>query len=591
MAERFRWVVGALALAACGCSTTVDAGTVTGDRAAGPRAIPAGEQARRMNEADSPGFAGCTNTEGPLCAESCGGEVPSCCLGSGTCCGAAPELQTLLPAGARDGLAFDSCTGDLEGCFPDIEVFGSPRPWVDQQDGKLRPGGREFDSGLLIGKPVDLRISKITLEASLGRAGEDCDAGCVDSAGFGFTGQDSLGTASQVSPLAALLLSGSRDEVMLVIGEQTIARWPMVDATERWRLVFTPNGQLEVWRNGAVVTRSAFTLHEAARLLVYGRSRNRGAELSGSGIGDLAVHVELCDMPDRWFERGPMAVDRPLSELRDPSVSTAEGETLVAFSAPDGIHVGEVSDDFQSVSLLVQDVPALVPTVDHNRRGVEDPELFVHEGWTMLYTATGESGTRSIAIARRGADNRFEADPRPAIAPEEYGFVHLSQPSIARAIGERWVVVAVAEDGNGLRYLALFYSDDLERFDWFPSAELTELTRRKVEPTMTSLDFDAHEIAAPALHIQNGAYHLYYGGRNGLRWSIGVLVSDDLRFWRRLESPVLEGADTPEERIGVRGPDAFFSDGAVHLVYDAEGSVDARLGHATRPATGHLESR
>jgi len=81
----------------------------------------------------------------------------------------------------------------------------------------------------------------------------------------------------------------------------------------------------------------------------------------------------------------------------------------------------------------------------------------------------------------------------------------------------------------------------------------------------------------------DGLFRLYYAGRRGTRWSVGLLVSPDLETWfpvGAVLSPDEEGLDA----IAVRGPGPFVAaDGRVGLYYRASDGVLTSLGLA-RPS-------
>ena len=95
----------------------------------------------------------------------------SCCVGHGDCCSdlgaSAPLPRTLTFEG--------DCTGDpLASCLADdpVVAFGDPGPWV--RGSMLHPGGdASYDSGLVIGDPVDLGAMRIEIQTSFGKPGLD----------------------------------------------------------------------------------------------------------------------------------------------------------------------------------------------------------------------------------------------------------------------------------------------------------------------------------------------------------------------------------------------------------------------------------
>jgi hypothetical protein len=91
------------------------------------------------------------------------------------------------------------------------------------------------------------------------------------------------------------------------------------------------------------------------------------------------------------------------------------------------------------------------------------------------------------------------------------------------------------------------------------------------------------EITEPSLMIHNSAYQLYYARRNGTRWSVELLVSDELLLWRPL-GDVLGGSDEAYDSLGARSPDVISRPDRIDIVYSGQDGVAFRLGTASRAA-------
>src|SRR5262249_4215417 len=123
-------------------------------------------------------------------------------------------------------VSWDGCDGPaLADCLTSFDgvSFGSPGPWV--AGGVLFPGGSlSFDSGVVMGAPVNLTEERAVVEVTFTQA-TDCGSTCFDGVGAAFTTQTTLDARTHVHPLVGLLLSGSRDEVSLVVEDQVLGSW------------------------------------------------------------------------------------------------------------------------------------------------------------------------------------------------------------------------------------------------------------------------------------------------------------------------------------------------------------------------------
>ncbi|MGB5366253.1 MAG: hypothetical protein WBN14_08300, partial [Polyangiales bacterium] len=128
---------------------------------------------------------------------------------------------------------------------------------------------------------------------------------------------------------------------------------------------------------------------------------------------------------------------------------------------------------------------------------------------------------------------------------------------------------------GGATELQAFYTSNLDD-GWAPvvNGALEQLTRVQT-PTA--------EITEPSLMIHNSAYQLYYARRSGTRWSVELLVSDELLLWRPM-GDVLGGSDEAYDSLGARSPDVISGPDRVDIVYSGQDGVAFRLGTASRTA-------
>ena len=144
-------------------------------------------------------------------------------------------------------------------------------------------------------------------------------------------------------------------------------------------------------------------------------------------------------------------------------------------------------------------------------------------------------------------------------------------------------MVARVTDPEGGQQLAVYTSDDGTSWTFWDMGHLGPITRRG---DVSASGFDADEIAHPSLIVHDGAWQLYYAGRRGTRWGVGLLLSDELLRWRWYAGgrPVLEGDGNGFDRVGVGAPDAVSVGATVELYYEGTDGTRTRLGRAVRQA-------
>jgi len=240
-------------------------------------------------------------------------------------------------------------------------------------------------------------------------------------------------------------------------------------------------------------------------------------------------------------------------------------------------------------------VPALEGTHLHDLAGVRDPELLWDGSqWVVYYTAVGVDGALSIgrAVAAGGSLAQLTADDTALISPHDHVDLDgLEMPTVARLTAGYtapfyvMIVRATNSSGSTTRLLP-FSSRDGQSWERFWGSELETRTMRTKGATGSG--FDADEIASPSLMVRNGAYHLYYAGRRGTRWRLGLLVSDAVVYWREIDEgvPVLTASEQPFERVGVMDPDVTAQGNEVELVYSGWDGARTTLAHTHRSARG-----
>lgn len=531
---------------------------------------------------------------------SCGAEVcavlAACCVGDGGCCSRvdSPALPAFIDFRSCEGLDVQSCAQD----HGTIAVpFGPDAPLLSSR-GLLANGNLFADGGAVLGAPVDLAAHRVDVAVQF-TLPEQCGASCLESAGISWTEEDpSLGFDNGLG----LVLSGSREELRLLVGETVVASFAAGSSDTVWTLSVEPDGHLEVRRDGVLQTRRSVEVSRLrrARLAVFGRNANEAAE--AAAIATLGLEQALCDMPAAWETRSALSILDELgprtedSRGRGPSLASDGTETRLAYALDAELFWARRSSD-PGEAQLIDTGPALTPVYPHEALGVRDPEL-VWDGslWHLFYTAEDAKGLRHIGHATAAADALlFSAAPTPSLSPlpswpepsrpevlehlEQTGVIGFDAPTVYHREG-LWVLIVRAlltDSGSELRaYYATGLSGAFNE-DWapLPASELARLTR---------IELSTEELTDPSLIVHNGAYQLYYARRRGTRWAIEQLSSDDLVAWRPL-GEVLGGSGTGFDALGARGPDALAEGDRVQLLFDGHDGVAFSLGFSSRPGS------
>jgi hypothetical protein len=533
------------------------------------------------------------------CADpDCAG-IASCRVGNGNLC-------TVVGASALpiDGCAEMPATAT---CLSGIaDAFGSPGPWV--ASGALHPGGNTADSGLVYAATVPLRSHRLALKATFQEP--TCGAGdpCRDTIALGVTTQTKpeLDMGARVRAEVALAYSASREEISLLISGTVASSWPFDSASPSWTLVLRPDGLIDVKNEMTSVFTSELMPYapiDDARVIIFGRSPNRAyPSPDGAAITSLEVESAVCDIPSAWEERGalsitlsggagfpivgPAQVTTEIGGAMDPrrylvyrdAGEERQGRFMAAFESTIGPRSYVLAHTLEA--------PILVPESSYESGGIADPDLSWDEEtgvWHLYYTATDDGGVRGIAHASGETFDTLTRDGTLAVDPALYEDIrHVEMPSYVRTESGVGVLILRAVGLNGGHQLVAFI-DDGSGWARLTSSPLDELTERGIDPV--GARFDADEIAHPAVVRVGGSYHIYYAGRRGTRWGIGLLATDELEYVRDVtgeQGALLAGSGEDFDSLGVTEPDVVIADGEVALMYIGTDGAERAIGRAAR---------
>jgi hypothetical protein len=574
-------------------------------------------------DSDSDGAPDCDDTD---CAVT-----PICCVGSSApgCCAAT----------AGESLDLATCSGGLAACTTDAIVFGSPTPEV--VDGALIPNGADrFDSGLVLGREVDPRVERVRIAATIRHASEPC-IGCIDWVAVGLVaGNAAYDATTRVVPDVALVVNNADRRVLLVVGDAVVASIGRTELEailpERlrdasalpWELSVAPDGAIAVAIEGAVLMRaSGYAPSEPARIAIYGRTTNRGPTApTPASVASIAFETSVCDAPASVARTSATILPETASGFwvegdapSDPSVVTwqdAEGEWqgAMVFELEGRIHHALSTSEGRFRSVLDPHAPSNVvlagdATIDWRARGVSEPELVRGANeWVIFFTAHRSDGRTAIGRAT-GAPGFAWSFPTISLflTPEEDSATTTSLDGPTHLLtdidGVRRELLAlrrrVAESSDAIAATV----DEIVLYDLTGMADGAAPARAGtvLDPaaygagedggyafvhrarTERPVAFDSAEIAAPSLIAYRGVLRLYYAGRRGTRWAIGMLISADGVYWRHANegAPILSGSGAGFDALSVAAPDVVLDDGRLRLYYTGHDGARTAIGLAS----------
>ena len=107
-----------------------------------------------------------------------------------------------------------------------------------------------------------------------------------------------------------------------------------------------------------------------------------------------------------------------------------------------------------------------------------------------------------------------------------------------------------------------------------------------LEPSTDPLAFDRDEVSAPVAITHAGVTRIYYAGRRGTRWSVGLLLQGtDRTFFRAANdgAAVLTPTGQGPDALGVSSPAAFVDGSELVLLYAGTEGAHWRLLSARMP--------
>jgi hypothetical protein len=416
-----------------------------------------------------------------------------------------------------------------------------------------------------------------------------------------------------------------------VVYELQIKPEGLVSAYARAAGVDGGSGQVEI------ATDIPYVPAGPARVVIWGRTSNRGnRDPRPTRIRELEVVSHLCDVPasvaresasilpddvDTWWPDSHrihgsstlVDTDRVTGAQHGLMVFSYEGGIFAARGLPDPDRAGyfrALRDPQVATNALIGRAEA-----DWIAGGVSDPELVRGtDRWRIYFTAISRDGLRSIGRADgepgfmlqfrsmnivQMSDLSPQPDPDPDNGVDErvLGYDH---PDVATVTvqGQQKTFLAVRKITPGGTSIVLYRLDG-DHLDPTPVLVPDESGSALVtsDAVVRSRDgrgiaFDVDEVAAPALVAYRGLLRLYYAGRRGTRWAIGLMVSEDGIHWWPANggAPILtgSGAAMAFDALSVSDPDPVVvdpnpdvhGDEELRLYYTGSDGVNMAIGLA-----------
>ncbi len=417
---------------------------------------------------------------------------------------------------------------------------------------------------------------------------------CLELASFGITTTDTFDDTTRVRPTAVLQMSSARREVTLLLSGTTIHRWDFDPAEPTWTLDLRPSGDAVVMNGGVPMIRVPYAPPVTATAVIYGRNLNRAEdEPGGVGLEAFSFGTHVCDIPDAWESRQALSVvaesGGPVdtTTFRAPSVRRGgDGVLYLALEASGASGQGRivlaVEDESPNRFSLAHpaDSQILAPSdVETEVVGVGDPEIYWDGATWHLYFTGDVGGERRVGHA---SGPMLDALAFTGWVVQPSGNVSaVDEPSVTRSNDGRFIL-AVGMSRSGGRTIGIYVGRTAEGpFD----EHLGGLDEALFRAGGGGTDFDGDEVGEPSIRVVDDAYNLYYAGRRGTRWSIGVWTSAELVYWRpvTVRRGILRGDGEGFDALGVRGPEILVEGASAKLFFVGEDGDQADLGVGIRP--------
>ena len=437
---------------------------------------------------------------------------------------------------------------------------------------------------------ICIRVGAIRIEAQIASPATAPTSGRAETVGVGFVDATvDAGSLSRVMPIAGLIVSRNRNEVLLLVAGEIVSTWALetesaidyvleIDPAGVVRLTASPTDDSDPFESTV-----AYLASRPVRAVIYGRTANPTAAEPSTRLLQLSVTPRVCDMPAALGRSSQTVVPAP---LEDPTWAAGhdaiERPNILRYEDPPGtpnvrmalmvdgeIHLAAPGMGGFVLTTPIGEPALFVPPEEAwAADGVDHPVLTWQEDALGLWFTGFADGRGTLATAHWDG-TRFVSD-----GPID-GLMANSTTGYADAI---------PFDLDGLPH-AIVRADeaDVQRLElWsLASGTASRVSVLRQAPQTDLFAFDRDEIGGAAVVVLGGVTRVYYAGRRGTRWSIGVLASNFGDHWAEPPNSIVLGAsDVGFDAIGTRDPATDVVDGAVHLYYAGDDGARTRIGWA-----------
>ncbi len=567
------------------------------------------------------------------CADTTGcGTRRICCVGSteARCCQAP---NTLAPV-----IGLSGCTSAvLSDCVSGMSAFGSPLPVLTtaRSDGgacgtgtSIAPQGSDrSDGGLVSSASLDTSSGALAIEATLGVS--TARASSLDAIAVGLADQGDLAgmPLAHVRPSVGVVVSATDQSIRAVAGDIAFPAHPLAALLAAGcgeievRIVTSPAGTFDVFTRPphttvwtALENGRPFQPTTRAHVVAYGRSTNPGIDGVHAWVRSVSALRNACDVLDPT--RSSTGAFATLPAVGHAIRSVSRVGSLAVYEMDGSIYVAGVdgTGHLQALGRTGVDgdrilAPGPDPFMAH---GLADPELVaIDDNRRLFFTGIDASGVRSIGYVDfdNGVVQRVTgSSPRQLVPPSALGVAGVDGPAYIETASpgadgglmtHRWIVFRAIVDAthSELRAAELVGGSALLGIDLetrnvaTPSAQfyttaspLSPDQAIYANPGAALPVFDQDEIASPEIVVYAGVIRVFFAGRRGARWSIGMLRSPDFaHFELAYPDAVLAGSGAGFDAVSVMDPDVTVdATGTLTLYYTATDGTVTQPGLATQ---------
>lgn len=572
-----------------------DAGTGDSDMRSSPDAgafaADAGGVTTGFGEANDPSFQSCFNgidengTGDADCDDAVCANSPPCCIGATreACCALVPQLQSL---------DLSACA-DPNTCAPMRVVSGFPVITTAPSHRLTLVSSADVDA--IVDFPswaVTPRAERVVLRASI--SARTMSTLRVDAAAFGLWQGNT--SATSANPDIGVVVSATRGDVSLVVGARIVSARAIAADVDSYALTIEPSGSvtLTAHRGADLVSSETQTVtidlpSGRAVPVLFGRVAND--EVGAASITAFSVARSVCDIPVALARAGALtfiggdAFD-PRS-ITDPSVIVDGETTRIAFAAraradesARSLFVGTLEGN------VVRDALAILTAANLTTLGTIDdlsgPDLVMRGSAQVDMHFAYRIG--DIWDVARVVDVLGERNVVPVTTPAG----SFDDPTM---LGNALIVRSHV--GTSTRFVRLDANAEDGGFtaapvcganvSCAPGAMDSEFI---LENSGEEIAFDRDEIRSAAVVQTDSTTRVYYAGRRGTRWSIGMLQSSGAGLYFRSANEgeaLLAGSGAGSDALSVSAPTAWVDGDMLHLVYAGSDGVSWTLFRASQP--------